>query len=71
MTLRFYNGAEPEDPMAAFAAFADELGLAGTRVGMEVPGGYPAARPLHRLKAMLGDRPGAGTLRPADGAARA
>lgn len=53
--MRLYNGAEPEDPMEAFGRFADELGLKGARLGMEVPGAY--LQPAHyvRLKAMLGD----------------
>jgi Xaa-Pro dipeptidase len=53
--LRCYGGAEPEDPMAAFARFADDLGLRHARLGMEVPGGY--LQPSHHgaLKAMLGD----------------
>ena len=53
--FRFYNGAEPEDPMQAFAAFAEELGLRGARLGMEVPGAY--LQPAHyvRLKSMLGE----------------
>jgi Xaa-Pro aminopeptidase len=52
--LRCYGGREPEDPMEAFARFANELGLRHARVGMEVPGGY--LQPAHyiRLKAMLG-----------------
>src|SRR3954467_8833312 len=33
--LRLYNGGEPEDPMPAFDRFLDELGVKGTRVGME------------------------------------
>jgi Xaa-Pro dipeptidase len=53
--LRCYGGGEPEDPMQAFARFADEFGLRNARVGMEMPGGY--LHPLHylQLKAMLGD----------------
>lgn len=53
--LRCYGGAEPEDPMTAFARFADDLGLRGARLGMEVPGGY--LQPAHyvSLKAMLGE----------------
>ena len=31
--VRSYNGREPEDPMEAFAKFADELGLKSARVG--------------------------------------
>ncbi len=52
--LRVYNGAEPEDPMEAFARFADELGLRGARLGMEVPGGYLQPQHYVRLKSMLG-----------------
>ena len=53
--FRFYGGGEPEDPMAAFARFADELGLRSARVGMEVPGGYLQPPHYVALKAMLGD----------------
>lgn len=53
--LRCYNGAEPEDPMQAFSALLDELGIGSTRVGMEVPGGYLQPGHYVRLKAMLGD----------------
>jgi Xaa-Pro dipeptidase len=53
--LRCYGGAEPEDPMAAFARFADELGLRKARLGMEVPGGYLQPSHYVALKAMLGD----------------
>ena len=53
--LRLYNGREPEDPMEAFARFLDELGIHGTRVGMEVPGGYLQPGHYVRLKAMLGE----------------
>lgn len=53
--LRLYNGREPEDPMPAFDRFLDELGIKGTRVGMEVPGGYLQPGHYVRVKAMLGD----------------
>jgi Xaa-Pro aminopeptidase len=53
--LRCYGGGEPEDPIQAFARFADELGLHGTRVGMEVPGGYLQPSHYFQLKALLGD----------------
>lgn len=53
--FRFYGGGEPADPMQAFAAFADELGLRGARVGMEMPGGYLQPPHYVALKAMLGD----------------
>src|SRR5258708_5354317 len=46
--VRSYNGREPEDPMEAFAKFADELGLKSARVGMEVPSYY--LNPHHYLK---------------------
>ena len=52
--FRFYGGGEPADPMQAFAAFADELGLRGARVGMEVPGGYLQPPHYVALKALLG-----------------
>jgi Xaa-Pro dipeptidase len=53
--FRFYGGAEPEDPMAAFARFADELGLRNGRVAMEMPGAYLQPPHYVALKAMLGD----------------
>jgi Xaa-Pro aminopeptidase len=53
--FRFYGGGEPEDPMQAFARFADELGLRDARVGMEVPGAYLQPPHYVALKAMLGD----------------
>lgn len=53
--LRLYNGREPEDPMEAFAGFLDDLGIRGTRVGMEVPGGYLQPGHYVRLKTMLGE----------------
>jgi Xaa-Pro dipeptidase len=45
--LRTWGGGEPEDPIAALKKFADELGVPGTRVGMEVPGYY--LHPHHYL----------------------
>jgi Xaa-Pro dipeptidase len=54
-TVRTYNGAEPEDPMHAFRAFADDLGLRRGRVGMEVPAYYLHAHHYQALKAMLGE----------------
>ncbi len=53
--LRCYGGAEPEDPMQAFARFADELGLCDAKVAMEMPGGYLHPQHYLQLKAMLGD----------------
>ncbi len=53
--FRFYGGGEPEDPMQAFARFADELGLRNARVGMEVPGGYLQPPHYVALKALLGE----------------
>lgn len=50
-----YNGREPEDAMAAFSRFADDLGLKSKRVGMEVPGAYLSAPNYLAVKAMLGD----------------
>lgn len=52
--LRCYGGAEPEDPMQAFARFADDLGLRSARVGMEVPGGYLQPAHYGALKAFFG-----------------
>ncbi len=53
--FRGWNGREPEDPMAAFAQFAEDLGVPRGRVGMEVPAFY--LHPLHyvQIKAMLGE----------------
>ena len=53
--VRCWGGGEPEDPMAAFARFADELGVRKGRVGMEVPGGYLQPQHYVQLKAFLGD----------------
>jgi len=53
--LRCYGGAEPEDPMTAFSRFADDIGLRGARLGMEVPGAYLQPSHYVALKAMLGD----------------
>ena len=52
--VRSYNGREPEDPMEAFAAFADELGLKSARVGMEVPSYYLNPHHYLKLKDILG-----------------
>jgi Xaa-Pro dipeptidase len=53
--VRGYDGREPEEPMQAFSAFADELGLKRTRVGMEVPAYYLHPQHYLALKAMLGE----------------
>lgn len=53
--VRGYNGAEPEDPMEAFARFAADLGLASARVGMEVPAAYLHPHHYVAIKSMLGD----------------
>jgi Xaa-Pro dipeptidase len=53
--FRFYGGGEPADPMQAFKAFVDDLGLGKTRVGMEVPGAYLQPPHYVAVKAMLGD----------------
>ena len=52
--VRSYNGREPEDPIAAFATFATELGLKSARVGMEVPAYYLHPHQYVKLKDMLG-----------------
>jgi Xaa-Pro aminopeptidase len=52
--VRSYNGREPEDPMEAFARFADELGLKSARVGLEVPAYYLHPHHYAKLKDMLG-----------------
>src|SRR6185503_13286466 len=52
--VRSYNGREPEDPMEAFAKFADDLGLKSARVGMEVPPYYLHPHHYVKLKDILG-----------------
>ena len=52
--VRGYNGREPEDPMDAFSKFADDLGLKGARIGMEVPSWYLNPHQYLRLKDILG-----------------
>lgn len=52
--VRSYNGREPEDPMEAFAKFADTLGLKSGRVGMEVPAYYLHPHHYLKLKDILG-----------------
>src|SRR5262245_17645945 len=52
--VRTYNGAEPEDPMEVFAAFARDLGLTKGRVGIEVPSWYLSAHHYVKLKEILG-----------------
>src|SRR4051812_25700862 len=36
--LHTWGGAGPENPIALFAAMAERLGLAKTRIGLDVPG---------------------------------
>jgi Xaa-Pro dipeptidase len=50
-----YNGAEPEDPMEAFARFVEARGLRNRRVGLEVPGFYLSAAHYLKIKEILGD----------------
>lgn len=52
--VRSYNGAEPGDPMEAFARFVDDLGLKQARVGLETPAFYMNAHHLPRVKYILG-----------------
>jgi Xaa-Pro dipeptidase len=52
--VRTWGGGEPEDPIAAFARFADELGLKTARVGMEVPAWYLHPQHYVQVKALLG-----------------
>jgi Xaa-Pro dipeptidase len=52
--LRTWGGGEPEDPIAAFGRLADDLGLRGARVGMEVPGYYLHPHHYVQLKEFLG-----------------
>jgi Xaa-Pro dipeptidase len=53
--VRGWGGAEPEDPLAAFARFADELGLRRGRVGIEVPAYFLHPHHYVALRALLGD----------------
>src|SRR6187401_3137901 len=46
--LHTWGGGEPEDPIAALEKLVHSLGIAGTRVGMEVPGYY--LHPHHYLR---------------------
>ena len=52
--VRTYNGAEPEDPMEAFAKFAGDIGLLKGRVGIEVPSFYLSAPHYAKVKDILG-----------------
>jgi len=52
--LRSWGGGEPEEPIAAFGRFVDELGLKQSRVGIEVPSWYLHPHHYVRLKDMLG-----------------
>ena len=52
--LRCYGGAEPEDPMKAFARFANEIGLGNARVGLEASGSYLLPSHYIALKSLLG-----------------
>jgi Xaa-Pro dipeptidase len=49
-----WGGPEPEDPLDAFARVAERLGLAGARVGIEVPAYYLHPHHYVRLKDLLG-----------------
>lgn len=49
-----HGGGEPEDPVAAFAALADRMGLRQARVGLEVPGAYLHPHHYVRIKEWLG-----------------
>ncbi len=49
-----WGGGISEDPVAAFAKAADELGLRQARVGLEVPGYYLHPRDYVRLRDFLG-----------------
>jgi Xaa-Pro dipeptidase len=50
-----WGGAEPEDPIVAFARLIDGLGLHRSRVGIEVPAYYLHPHHYVRLKSLLGD----------------
>jgi Xaa-Pro dipeptidase len=49
-----WGGSEPQDPLQVFARVADELGLRGARVGIEVPAYYLHPHHYVRLKDFLG-----------------
>ncbi len=49
-----WGGAEPEDPIEAFRALVDRLGLRQTRVGLETPPYYLHPHQYLRLRDMLG-----------------
>ena len=51
--LHTFGGGEPEDPIEAFAALAESLGLHESRIGMEVPAFYLHAHHYIRLKQLL------------------
>ncbi|MSP88584.1 MAG: aminopeptidase P family protein [Alphaproteobacteria bacterium] len=52
--VRGWGGGEPADPIDAFAALADDLGLMRGRVGIEVPAYYLHPHHYERIKALLG-----------------
>lgn len=52
--IRTWGGGEPEDPIVTFGRLADDFGLRGARVGMEVPGYYLHPHHYVRLKEFLG-----------------
>jgi Xaa-Pro dipeptidase len=49
-----WGGGNPEDPLPAFEWLARELGLRGTRIGIEVPAYYLHPHHYVRLKELLG-----------------
>jgi Xaa-Pro dipeptidase len=60
--LETHGGPEPEDPLEKFAAIARDLGLAGKRIGMEVPAYYLHPHDYLKLKDILGNVVEANTL---------
>ncbi|MCC6468897.1 MAG: aminopeptidase P family protein [Alphaproteobacteria bacterium] len=52
--IHTHGGREPEDPVAAFAKLADQYGLLGARVGLEVPAYYLHPHHYVAIKSLLG-----------------
>ena len=53
--IRTWGGGEIEDPLPVFARLVNDLGLVGTRIGMEVPAYYLHPHDYVRIKQLLGD----------------
>lgn len=53
--LLTWGGGEPDDPIAALERLAASRGVAGTRIGMEVPGYYLHPHHYTRIKQLFGE----------------